>query len=338
MNVLITNNSEETLSSLDIDIIKHIVGTYNVKELVDMFSTFFYNKMIIDITAINNNKDSNTFKLLAEGLDTDKIILFLPEGSEFCTTDFLSNLVSVGIYNFTTNLDGVKYLVKNSNSYKDVAHIQKLESTGAKPTETASTVINQASNINDDFNTITIGIKNATAHAGATTLIYMMTKELNSIYGKEKVLAVEVERDDFKYFNLKNMVSTNSNNLRQAIANTSGVKIVLIDLNKSNDFSMCNKVLYLLEPSILPLNKMISLNKFALDKLKNEIVILNKSLLSNKDVTDFEFESGIKAFYNMPPLNDRNKNEPIVDFLKKIALIQDNGSSGSNKIFGLFRR
>ena len=115
MNVLITNDAEEKLSSLDIDIIKHITGTYDVKELVDMFSTFFYNKIIIDITSLNNNKDINTFKSLSEGLDTEKLILFLPEKTDFCTTDFLSKLISVGIYNFTTNLDGVKYLLKNSN-------------------------------------------------------------------------------------------------------------------------------------------------------------------------------------------------------------------------------
>ena len=49
MNILITNAAEDKLSSLDIDIIKHITGTYNVNELVDMFSTFFYNKIVIDI-------------------------------------------------------------------------------------------------------------------------------------------------------------------------------------------------------------------------------------------------------------------------------------------------
>ena len=339
MNVLITNNSEDKLSSLDIDIIKHITGSYDVKELVDMFSTFFYNKIIIDITSINNNKDIATFKTLSEGLDTDKLILFLPEGSEFCTTDFLSQLISVGIYNFTTNLDGVKYLIKNSNTYKDVSHIQKLESTGATPTETATTAIDTSSAVNNQLpNLVTIGIKNATSHAGATTLTYLLIKELSSIYGRERVLGIEIDKDDFKYFNVKNMVSTTGGNLRQLITSASEARIIVIDLNKSNDLSMCNKVIYLLEPSTLQLNKMIDRNKFALDKLKNEIVVLNKSLLTNKDVSDFESESGLRILYNLPPLNDRQKNDAINDFLAKINLTQGTDVTKSNKIFGLFRR
>lgn len=339
MNILITNTAEDKLSSLDIDIIKHITGTYNVNELVDMFSTFFYNKIIIDITSINNNKDITTFKTLSEGLDTEKLILFLPEGSEFCTTEFLSNLISVGIYNFTTNLDGVKYLIKNSNSYKDVAHIQKLESTGAKPTETATSAIDMSNGVNNLPNLVTIGLKNATSHAGSTTLTYLLVKELSSIYGKEKVLGIEVDKDDFKYFNVKNLVSTSSNNLRQLITSASEAKIIIIDLNKSTDFSMCNKVIYLLEPSTLQLNRMIDRNKLVLEKLKNEFVVLNRSLLSDKDVSDFESESGLKILYNLPPLNDRKRNDVIYDFLVKLNLVNNSNSGDkSSKIFGLFRR
>ena len=338
MNVLITNNSEAKLSSLDIDIIKHITGTYSVKEIVDMFSTFFYNKMIIDITAINNNKDVNTYKSLSEGLDPDKLIIFIPEGSEFCTTDFLSNLISVGIYNFTTNLDGVKYLIKNSNSYKDVSHIQKIESTGATPTGTATSAIENTAPTTE-LTSMIIGVKNATMHAGATSLIYMMTKELSSIYGKDKVLAIEVDKDDFKYFSLKNMVTVNSKDLRQFIGEKENVKVLLIDLNKSTDYSMCNKIIYLLEPSTLQLNKMIDKNREILDKLKADRVVLNKSLLSNKDVSDLESESGLKIFYNIPPLNDRKRNDTIVDFLSRLGIIKNsNTSDKSNKIFGLFRR
>ena len=96
-------------------------------------------------------------------------------------------------------------------------------------------------------------------------------------------------------------------------------------------------IIYLIEPTIVRLNKMIDRNKLVLDKLKNKKVILNKSLLSNKDVTDLEYESGLKVFYNIPPLNDRKNNEIIVDFLGRIELIQK-PNDGDKKIFGLFRR
>ena len=54
MNVIVSNAKEEQLTSLDIDVIKSISGEYEVDELVSMFKTFFYEKMIIDVTAIRN--------------------------------------------------------------------------------------------------------------------------------------------------------------------------------------------------------------------------------------------------------------------------------------------
>ena len=42
-------------------------------------------------------------------------------------------------------------------------------------------------------------------------------------------------------------------------------------------------------------------------KIERKKVILNQSLLSSKDVLDFEYESKLKIFYNMPPLDEREK-------------------------------
>ena len=44
-----------------------------------------------------------------------------------------------------------------------------------------------------------IGFKNVTAHAGATTLIYMLKKHLEVAYN---VVAMEVDTDDFRYFKI----------------------------------------------------------------------------------------------------------------------------------------
>lgn len=338
MNILITNNLEKELSSLDIDIIKHISGTYSTKEIVDMFRNFFYNKMILDITAIDGNNDIRNYQALVEGLDTDKLILFLPEGSDYCKANFLSNLISIGIYNFTTNLEGVKYLLKKTNTYSDVSHIQKMGGTNAESTSEAVTVSQSPQTTMEQVvqdTTIVLGVRNATDHAGATTLVYMMVKELSRIYGTDKVLGLEVDKNDFKYFKQKNLLSTTVNSVRQAIGQTSA-KYVIIDLNRSTDSSMCNNIIYLVEPSIVRLNKMIDKNRLVLEKLKNKMVILNKSLLSNKDVNDLEYESGLKILYNMPPLNDRKENEIMIEFLGKINLIQR--PNDDKKIFGLFRR
>ena len=58
-------------------------------------------------------------------------------------------------------------------------------------------------------------------------------------------------------------------------------------------------------------------------KLKGKKIILNKSMISDKEVKEFEFEAKTKIFYNLPPINDRNlPNEKMDDLLKKIGFIR----------------
>ena len=56
----------------------------------------------------------------------DKVILLL-DGSEATSNPmFLSNLVSMGIYNFTKNVEGIQYLYNTPNTYRDVAQFHHL--------------------------------------------------------------------------------------------------------------------------------------------------------------------------------------------------------------------
>lgn len=329
MNVIVSNNQINNLSNLDIDIIKSISGEFTSSQIVDMFKSFFYNKMILDVTAIKGYNDIKNYQTLAMGLDVEKIIFFLPEGSQVCTSNFLSKLVSMGIYNFTTNLDGVKYLLERSNSYKDVAHIQQLN-------EVSTTIMDKVSS---NFGTKAIGIRNVTDQAGATTFIYILKKELTSLLG-DSVIAIEVNKNDFQYFHDKNMISTTANDLLSIIQKYQGASVILVDLNDCHDDSSCGDVLYLLEPSTIKLNKLLRRNKDIFNKLKGKKIILNKSLLSNKDITDFEYESNSKIFYNMPPLDERKKNNIIIDLLSRLGIVTkpEKKREEQNKIFGLFRR
>ena len=80
-------------------------------------------------------------------------------------------------------------------------------------------------------------------------------------------------------------------------------------------------------------------NTEVFNRLKTKKVVLNKSLLNGKDLGEFEYEAGLKVFYNMPPLNERKKNEAITNLLVQLGLIQVEGDKKNNsKIFGLFRR
>ena len=53
---------------------------------------------------------------------------------------------------------------------------------------------------------------------------------------------------------------------------------------------------------------------------------------------DFEYEGRTKVFYNIPPLNDREKSPVIADFLTKLGLLNKEEVKDEGKIFGLFKR
>lgn len=335
MNVIVANAQQNQLSGLDVDIIKSISGIYDAAEIVEMFKSFFYSKMILDVTAIKHYNDLKTYEILVQGLDPEKIIFLLPEGSNLCTSNFLAHLIAIGIYNFTTNLNGVKYLLKKSNTLKDVEHIREMANIQSS-NDTGATVATVVTKV-ENGSTI-IGVRNVTEHAGATTFIYMLKKELVITYGQDNVVAIEVDKNDFSVFNDKNMISVKQSELRGVVSKYNSAAVILVDLNDTVDDSFCGEVLYLVEPSTLKLNKLIRRNRNSFNKLAGKKVVLNKSLLLNNDVFDFESEVAIKVFYNMPPLDERKRNAIINDFLTKLGLFNKNTRGTTNKIFGLFRR
>lgn len=354
MNVLVLNQQQNQLQSIEIDIIKSVTGQFEASEIIEMFKDFFYNKMILDVTALKGYDQPLTYKKLAEGLNPDKVIFYLPEGSDLCTSGFLSRLIESGIYNFTTNVDGVKYLVKRSNTYKDVESIVKMANSENHNNSPIINNIEQNNNSNSEVKKveeiqrvpldltnkqIILGFQNVTSNAGSTSLIYMLKKELTATYG-QKVVALEVDKNDFSYFNDKQMISTNTNDLNNVVNRLTSMSIILVDLNNTSAKDVCTSIIYIIEPSTIKLNNLVKKNKTILSFLKGKEVILNKSLLTSKEVGEFENESGLNILYNMPPLNDRKRNGAITDFLIKIRLISDNDSNknSANKIFGLFRK
>ncbi len=348
MNVIVANKKQSDLANLDIDIIKSLNGEYDATELVEMFKSFFYSKMILDVTSIKNYSELEPYEIISKGLVADKIIFLLPEGSKLCTPNFLSHLIDLGIYNFTTDLNGVKYLLKKSNTLQDVEHIKNMAGNNSNEEETTNKkevttnevktdLVKTATKVNDGVTII--GFKDVTEHAGATTLIYMLKKELTHVYGNDGVIGVELNKNDFMYFNDKNLLSIKENEIKSAISNHPEVKIVLVDLNTAVDDSYCGDVIYLIEPTTIKLNKLIQRNKTIFTKLAGKKVVLNKSALLNNDVNDFEGEASIKVFYNMPSLDERKRNEIISDFLVRLGLLSGNSNNNSSGgIFGLFRR
>lgn len=309
MNVIVKNLNANKFINLDIDVIKSISGEFTADEIVQSFSNFFFNRMFLDITSIQNYQNINNLKRLSVGLDVSKIILLLSNDPIVNTDGYISTLISMGIYNFARTEEELKYLYDNPNSYKDVAHLQKIEEVVLPKLEQMGTEVR------------VIGFKNFTAHAGATSLIYMLKKQLSKNYN---VVAIEINKRDFIFYNDKDMMSCNSVEINNYLLNYQNANIILLDLNDldiSVSHSICSDVIYLMESSTLMINKAVMLDNNCFNKLSGKKVLLNCSLLDSKDVEKLQEEADIEFFSVLPPLNDRQDNaEVLFPFLAKLGL------------------
>ena len=315
MNVIVANKYKDMLSNLDIEVIKRDDGVFSVEEIIHEFENFFFNKMILDITSIKDYQNVQNIQKLSISLDMSKVILLLDNAPDITSPQYLSKLISMGIYNFTTNEEGIMYLYNNPNSYRDVAQYQQFGDVVASAPVKETVVTRYETVEAPRSGPMIIGIKSVTPHSGATTLTYMMYKHLKQNY---LVLPVEVDKRDFVYYNDKQMTSISTNELGAFINKNMDKDVILIDVNASASAeAMCQTVIYLLEPSIVKLNKLIMTRPNILNELRNKKVVLNISLLDSKDIKDFEYESRIEVFYNLPPLDDHKKSDVLNDFLKK---------------------
>ena len=322
MDTVISNKYSSILNELDIEVSKKLEGEYTVDEIISQFKNFFFNKMFLDITAIKDYKDLTNLQKLSMSIDMDKVILLLDKDDSISDSEpFLAKLVNMGIYNFTKDKNSLMYLYTNPNVYRDVAYLQKIDTGENNSSTTNSSHFVPSRRI--------IGIKNITDSAGATSLIYMLKKVLSNYYS---VMALEVDKRDFTYFKDKDTLTVKSDEISTVIDKYNSIDIFLLDLNKSNKDYLCTDVLYLIEPSILKLNKLAMINPKALNDIKGQKVVLNKSLLSESEIADFEVETRIKVYYNIPPLNDKKDNSDILSpLLEKLGYIKKSEETEKKK-------
>ena len=320
MNVVVSNKYQSLLMGLDIDVIKNLNGEFSVEELVSNFTNYYYNKMILDVTALKDYDKLSTYQMLSVEFDMNKVILLLDDSEIINEPSFISGLISMGIYNFTRNVDSIKFLIDNPNTYKDVAQFHQINPVVIPQPSSEPEVITNEKVVYVDrpvenFNkTRIIGVRNLTSGAGSTTLAYLMVKALDKFYS---VIGLELNTRDFNYFNDKRLESINDVALAPTITKNNDKDVIVVDLSNSTaDFEkQCSEVIYLIEPGIIKLNKLIRNNKMVFQSHKNDKIILNKSTLSSHDVSDFEFESGSHIMFNIPYLDDRKDNHKVIEDL-----------------------
>ena len=318
MDTVIANKYSDILSTLNIEVSKKLEGVYEVDEIISTFGNYFFNKMFLDITAIKDYKDLNNLQKLSMSINMDKVILLLDKDDQISDSKvFLSKLVSMGIYNFTKDFNDLMYLYTNPNIYRDVAHYQDIDSQ-----------VEETPNASPNLSTKKIlGVKNVTDSAGATTLVYLLKKTLSDYYS---TMAIELNKRDLTYFHDKDCLSIKEDALEGTINKYSSINTFVIDLDRTNKEHICTDVLYLINPKVF-------------SELKGKNVILNKSLLNDSDIANFEVESNLKVFYNMPPLNDKEDvSKYILPLLEKLGYIkvqeETQEESPKKSIFSIFKK
>ena len=127
MNVMVYNRYKDLLMGLNIEVMKSLEGVYNVDEIIDTFTNFYYDKMILDITAIRDYQNTDNLQKLAMNINMENVILLLDNTPETDSKTYLSKLISLGIYNFTKNAEGINYLLVHPHTYRDVVNIHNLQ-------------------------------------------------------------------------------------------------------------------------------------------------------------------------------------------------------------------
>ena len=74
MNVMVVNKYKELLMGLNIEVMKSMEGVFNVDEIIDTFTNFYYDKMILDITAIRDYQNTDNLQKLAMNINMENVI------------------------------------------------------------------------------------------------------------------------------------------------------------------------------------------------------------------------------------------------------------------------
>lgn len=310
MNLVIVNENTIVVNALTIDIIKVLNGVYDVNSVEKELVNFYFNKVIIDITAIKNYFSSFDLFEFLNYFGKDKVILLLNDSAYCNSKEFLTKLINNGYYNFTSNSQGVSFLVNRSNTYEDVKkYIQTTTFTSELNSSIGST------NIQTRTNTIKIiGIKNLSEGAGSTTLMQQMVKQLAFNY---KVKGIELNSFDAMYFRRPDIIFCNDyTEAKTKIQGLKGIDAIIIDLNEFEDKNkICTDIIYLLEPGIIRISKFIkNINKYK-DELNDMKIVLNRSALKDEEINYFEQETGLNIYYNLTNFDDKKDRLLSIDRL-----------------------
>lgn len=335
MNIIIKNKNR-VIDNAQIEVLKTLTGEFERKDLEEQLVNLTFNRVIIDITAIKNYYDPTSLFYFLSYFDQNKVIILLDDSPLVNSNEFLTSLIDKGYYNFTRNTSGIGYLIDHPNKYEDVEKYKKVTIQSAfnplNETSNSSNINQNSIKYEKNKNQKIIGIQNLTEHSGATTLMYLMLKQLTP---NKKAKGIELVKQDSIYFRNNDILfSTSIEDLKMKLSSMKDIEVIIIDLNDIDGKDVCDEILYLVDPGIIKLNKLLKNGSNVYEKLQKGKVVLNRSALLQEEVNNFEYETKLKVFHNVPNINDRkDNNQSINALLTNLGLKKHSGGG----LFGLFK-
>ena len=230
--------------------------------------------------------------------------------------------------------NGMQQPVNNMNGGQQFNMNVSTDINQVAPINNGNTFLNnnQQESFINGFNqtkALVVGFRNVTEHAGTTTLIYKLKETLENRNHKHIAL-VEVGTNDLSFFRLAETVSIQESELDSCLNNYSTrYDYVFVDLNQTQNDSICDFVLYLVEPTKIKINKLIVQNRNIFNDLKGKYVVLNKSMLSDNEKGIFSQEANLPFYAAVGPFNDRSETNVIDELITRIENEKNNSVNNS---------
>ena len=333
MYVIIKNENSNIINNLSVNVAKTLVGEFTRDDLDRELSNVSFDKAIIDLTSIINYYDDNyLYNFLEFFKDPGNVVILLNDGFVANSKEFLGKLIEKGYYNFATSDSAVNKLLERNNTFDDV----KKYLEGYDFLKVDSIVSDKETSNRFETDKIIIGIENGTPHAGATTLMYMLVKEISK---SKKVKGIEMFNNDSLYFKDDRIITCQSRIQFEIIVKTlKDIDVFIVDLNGSDVKEICNKLVYLVDPGSTKLYKIIKGNQKEYEHLLNSNVVLNRSNIKNDNLNNFEYETHLKIVGNVPNLNERLDSNSELNDLIKFLVGNVKVKSSRKGLFSFLRR
>ena len=251
MNVIVSNKQKDIIDNANIDAIKDLNGFFNVGDLIEKFKNYFFSKMILDATSIENFASKDVLKRLADEIGPDRLVILLPETPE-PPLDFKKLLIDLKIFNFSNNINDVVKYIDNPNTYEKAMELlnnpeANTDNDGGYVDNSIKSEENTEENVNDNTSDIS---NNMEEHNVEETNTVHDSYNRTSASLQDMLNAFNVQSDssnDNNQYNNNNVTYENmnndnnmSNNIFSETNNDSNSNFVFLNMNGFDNNSVSN--------------------------------------------------------------------------------------------------